>query len=509
MNRGKFLIAAGLCTVLMGMSGTKVYAGGINSEEARVISYYSGTFSYNGKTYVATESAKGSAYSKLAQDGVDLTASEADELILELSVNVQAGVEEGYLVPVGGTAEEEPAAQTEAGTVTEQVKESENPDNKKDENTQNPDDSIRASEKIDENNGEAEQGSASKSGKSEEIASGTEGGQSSETDGLHAGGDNDRAERSNKKKVDKAQIIKDTKKKEKQGGKEAVVVYDSKGENIQSEALSERLEEGPVTILDYTEGTMQTIDKDSSLLHEARLPIRNTGYLADFWYLVPLVILGGFLLIAVFCFIRPKKDIPWLISAGLFTAILTVAVAVGGRDTIRAYTAEWKSVWIACAPEYIYQEGAANTADRSETGSKAVLHDQYGSIRCGNIELSAPLYYGDSDEDLEKGAGIYPASSLPGEAGTTLIAGHDSTYFAPLKNISIGDVIELDCVDGTHDYRVVGTKVAKASDESAYKFQDEKDELILYTCYPFGVSQTQRDERFFVYAVEINAEGNE
>ena len=41
-------------------------------------------------------------------------------------------------------------------------------------------------------------------------------------------------------------------------------------------------------------------------------------------------------------------------------------------------------------------------------------------------------------------------------------------------------------------------------DASEYKTPDsDKEQLVLYTCYPFGEEDTMRSDRYFVYAEKI------
>lgn len=78
--------------------GDTVHAGDINDAEAMIISYYNGTFQYQGKTYVATESAKTEAYNKLIADDVNLTYSEARSAIAQANSQIADGITRGYLV---------------------------------------------------------------------------------------------------------------------------------------------------------------------------------------------------------------------------------------------------------------------------------------------------------------------------------------------------------------------------------------------------------------------------
>lgn len=127
------------------------------------------------------------------------------------------------------------------------------------------------------------------------------------------------------------------------------------------------------------------------------------------------------------------------------------------------------------------------------------LETKYGTISCDRIELSAPLYYGDSDSTLLLGAGQYPNGVLPGYGRPLLISGHDATFFAPLERIKMGDVIIITTETGNYHYSVSSKIVADAEDTSAYDLTSEKEQLILYTCYPFGQLVGDRSRRFFVY----------
>ena len=133
------------------------------------------------------------------------------------------------------------------------------------------------------------------------------------------------------------------------------------------------------------------------------------------------------------------------------------------------------------------------------------INTRYGTISCERIALSAPLYYGDSDEVLQNGVGQYPNNTLPGMGNPMLISGHDATYFEPLANVKIGDIITIVADYGTFRYSVTSKKVMDKSDQSAYNLLQNKEQLILYTCYPFGQLVGERDNRFFVYCDPVTS----
>lgn len=137
-------------------------------------------------------------------------------------------------------------------------------------------------------------------------------------------------------------------------------------------------------------------------------------------------------------------------------------------------------------------------------GRVVVEAGRMGTVECERIDLSAPLYEGDSSAILLKGAGHYPDSAIPGKGKAILISAHDSTFFAPLERIAIGDVIKVVMEDKDYYYGVIYTRVADKQDNTAYDLSGEKERLILYTCYPFGQFLGTGNERFFVYGEPLS-----
>lgn len=134
--------------------------------------------------------------------------------------------------------------------------------------------------------------------------------------------------------------------------------------------------------------------------------------------------------------------------------------------------------------------------------------EQYGTMNCDRISLSAPVYYGDNETVLANGVGQYTLGGLPGEGRPILMSAHDSTYFAPLEQIEAGDIVTIKTNYGEYNYLVNSTLIADEADTSAYDLTQDKEQLILYTCYPFGQLVGKRNERFFVYCDLITVKSN-
>lgn len=99
---GRYVITLGV-VFLFSLSVThSCFAGGINGNEAAVISAASGTFEYDGVTYKAKPSYISQLKAKLSADDIDLDASQSQEAIAMIYANIETGVTSGYLYPVGG-----------------------------------------------------------------------------------------------------------------------------------------------------------------------------------------------------------------------------------------------------------------------------------------------------------------------------------------------------------------------------------------------------------------------
>ncbi|WP_395151432.1 class D sortase [uncultured Allofournierella sp.] len=132
--------------------------------------------------------------------------------------------------------------------------------------------------------------------------------------------------------------------------------------------------------------------------------------------------------------------------------------------------------------------------------------DQYGHISIAGTSVDAPLYYGDSTKELNRGVATYADSSgagIPGEGETVLLAAHNNTFFNGLQDVKVGDLVTIDTHYGTYTYRVTDMKVADHQDDTTYDFSRTDENLIMYTCYPFDALGFT-PERYFVYAEYVS-----
>jgi sortase A len=107
-----------------------------------------------------------------------------------------------------------------------------------------------------------------------------------------------------------------------------------------------------------------------------------------------------------------------------------------------------------------------------------------GVLRIRKLNLVAPVFEGTDDLTLNRGVGRIAGTARVGESGNVGIAGHRDGFFRPLKDIRVGDSIELLVENKTVGYVVRSIEIVSPQDTQVLKASDDP-QLTLVTCYPF------------------------
>ena len=110
--------------------------------------------------------------------------------------------------------------------------------------------------------------------------------------------------------------------------------------------------------------------------------------------------------------------------------------------------------------------------------------EKFADLIIDKVSINIPVFHGDSEEQLLKGAGHFNGSKFPGEGSNVVLAGHRNSVFKGLKNVSKGDIIVLNTTYGKYVYKISEIKIVKGTDNSIVQPLDT-EKLTLYTCYPF------------------------
>lgn len=106
-------------------------------------------------------------------------------------------------------------------------------------------------------------------------------------------------------------------------------------------------------------------------------------------------------------------------------------------------------------------------------------------IAVPRIGVSAIVLAGSSGQALAFGPGHVERSAEAGERGVAVYAAHRDTHFRFLKDVAVGDEIEITRRDGkTFRYRADGASIVRF-DQSGIDPFTSGEELVLTTCWPF------------------------
>lgn len=100
------------------------------------------------------------------------------------------------------------------------------------------------------------------------------------------------------------------------------------------------------------------------------------------------------------------------------------------------------------------------------------------------LNLQVPIYNGTSEFYLNRGLGRIKGMAKMDEVGNLGISGHRDGFFRVLKDIEIGDDIEIQTTRGVESYAVTSITIIPKSDMSILEPTTDKT-LTIVTCYPF------------------------
>lgn len=127
-------------------------------------------------------------------------------------------------------------------------------------------------------------------------------------------------------------------------------------------------------------------------------------------------------------------------------------------------------------------------------------------IEVKRIGASAIVLSGSSGQALAFGPGHVERTAEPGERGVTVYAAHRDTHFRFLRNIAIGDEIDVTRSDGRlYRYRADSSSVVRF-DASGIDPLTQGRALVLSTCWPFD-ALTPGPERYILHATMIGTDG--
>jgi sortase A len=202
-----------------------------------------------------------------------------------------------------------------------------------------------------------------------------------------------------------------------------------------------------------------------------------------------------------------------LLAAGLTLLVMVATALVDRSISSRRALVEFDRSQNA----YTQDELQASTGARSDEGvdislwspkrvreyreSLLVKKDApLGVLRLDRLHIRVPVFEGTDDLVLNRGVGWIAGTARPGEAGNSNvgIAGHRDGFFRGLKDVAIGDKIQLSTPGVVSLYAVDSTEIVIPERVEVLQRRGVPS-LTLVTCYPFYFIG-DAPQRFIVHA---------
>jgi sortase A len=211
---------------------------------------------------------------------------------------------------------------------------------------------------------------------------------------------------------------------------------------------------------------------------KSSLRLLESGFL-----LVGLVLLAAFFLARGWGDYQSKSDIAAFEQAvAEQTAVeQTAAEQTVAESTVSVSTMESENEQ-APEPDYtLWSSKRVNDYHESNTQrSDAPL----AILSIDTLDLKVPIYNGTDEINLNRGAGRIKGTARVGSAGNLGIAAHRDGFFRVLKDIQIGDSMEMLTHQGKTEFVVSSITIVDPSDISVLAPTDDAT-ITLVTCYPF------------------------
>lgn len=189
---------------------------------------------------------------------------------------------------------------------------------------------------------------------------------------------------------------------------------------------------------------------------------------------------GGLLMIAVFLLLRWQGENAR--QEGLRAFEQAVAIQQEQAELPAELPGDASTVEVAVpAGQELWSEARLQAWEESLA---ATIEAPLAVLRIDRVGIDVPVYDGAEGPSLDRGVGRIRGTARVDAEGNLGIAGHRDGFFRPLKDIVVGDRIELETAEGRLAYRVTSIDVVEPDDVSVLAKTPNRS-ITLVTCYPF------------------------
>lgn len=220
-------------------------------------------------------------------------------------------------------------------------------------------------------------------------------------------------------------------------------------------------------------------------------------FLESGFFTVGIILLAGFVFLRVWGNHQASSDIeefeqamqahqlaanqpsaPSALPQDLAAERSTAEAAIGKSTQYRASSATKYS------PEPDYELWSDKRINDYHAGNIERDDPPLAILTIDKLDLKVPVYDGTDEINLNRGAGRIKGTGRMDVPGNVGIAGHRDGFFRALKDIEVGDAMDILTFQGKSEFVVSSITIVDPSDVSVLAPTDDAT-ITLVTCYPF------------------------
>ena len=191
----------------------------------------------------------------------------------------------------------------------------------------------------------------------------------------------------------------------------------------------------------------------------------------------------GLLLFAGALSMRASGEVGLAKGLEAFEASLSATIATNTATDTRTHSS---NLSIAAPDQTLWSKERKLAYNNSvENQAKAPGSDTpLALLNIPSLNLRVPVYDTATAFNMNRGVGKITGTAALHSNDNTGIAGHRDGFFRPLKDIALGDLIELQGINETSRYRVSELKIVEPDNVNVL-YPTQTSRVTLVTCYPF------------------------
>lgn len=207
-----------------------------------------------------------------------------------------------------------------------------------------------------------------------------------------------------------------------------------------------------------------------------------------------------------------KKIINWVLNILIIIVLIALAYLLYENYQMKQLEKDNTTVATEKFEELVCTDNTINESIENElvTNEDTTSNEIIGYISFPSLDVKSAILQGDLNdsqtEAMNRGVSHDPRSTMPGEDGNTVLAGHRELFFKNFLDLNVGDDVVINIGDNVFVYKITDYEVIDPTEVDKVFYDNDDDTLIMYTCFPIEAWKPF-NQRIAVTAERVDSTG--